>query len=293
MNLMVPFYYPVYFLPTKRHRKERETIKESTAKVSIRELEEGEFPVALRVTDYHSVCEGNVDNKEDREKSDYRLFTTEYRAFGGKLYIASRNSYGTCIEKDPKVYSEEELISKIRTENDWRWESGYRYEDPTNKSLLTGKSTIVMDCKRKEAAGLRQRAKKMLLFSGFLWEEAGEPMYCIVTFGLGHNHGGTGFFIEDFYNSNIPAKNYYNAMQYEEAIDYFKKVAVGRGDTDSVKNNCNYKVRIEVLMPEMIKRRPMKDHGNGDEFLNRCESLISASSSPLAAGLLVMAAALK
>ena len=293
MDLMVPFYYPVSFLPTKRHRKELETIKESSAKVSIRELNDRDFPVALRVVNYQSVCEGNVDNKEDREKSDYRLFTTEYRAFGGKLYTASRNSYGTCIEKDPKVYSEKELIRKINTENNRLWETGYRCRSTSNKSLLTEKSTVIMDGKRKVIAGLRKRAKRMILFDGHLWEEAGEPMYCIVTFGLGHNHGGTGFFIEDFYNSNIPAKNYYNALQYEEAIDYFKKVALGRGDTDSAKYECNYKVRIEVLMPEMIKRNPLKDHGNGDEFLNQCESLISASDSPLMALLLVMAAAVK
>ena len=90
-------------------------------------------------------------------------------------------------------------------------------------------------------------------------------MYVVNTFGLGHNHGGTGFFIEYHYNPNIPNINYFNALQRKEAIEYGKKVAAGRGDTDSIPGLGDHEI-IEVLMPEMVKRNPQKDHGGGNPF---------------------------
>lgn len=112
-------------------------------------------------------------------------------------------------------------------------------------------------------------------------------MYVINTFGLGHNHGGTGFFIEYFYNDNIPAQNYFNALQREEAITYGKKVALGRGDDKSVDGMGDHDI-IEVKMPEMVKRCPQKDHGDGDPFLNELEGIISHSDSIGEAGLLTV-----
>ena len=37
-----------------------------------------------------------------------------------------------------------------------------------------------------------------MFFQNKIWEECGEPRYVVNTFGLGHNHGGTGMFIEYF-----------------------------------------------------------------------------------------------
>lgn len=117
-------------------------------------------------------------------------------------------------------------------------------------------------------------------------------MYCIVTFGLGHNHGGTGMFIDEFYNGNIPNTDYFNALDRDKTLQHADKVAAGRGDTNSVGTFAE-RCDIKVLLPEMVKRNPMKDHGTGNDFLNGLESIIRDADGAAEAGLLVMASALK
>ena len=113
-------------------------------------------------------------------------------------------------------------------------------------------------------------------------------MYVINTFGLGHNHGCTGFFIEYFYNENISRNNYFNALEREQAIAYGKKVAANRGDTNSIKGMGEHDI-IEVLMPEMVTRNPKKEHREGDGFINSLENMISSTDSSAEAGLLAIA----
>lgn len=291
MNLNIPYFYKITFLPTSRHRNERYSIGVATTQVSVLELQETDFPVALRVTDHKSVCEGNIRNEDDRNNSVFRLFTEEYRTYDGKLFTALREEWGAAIAKEPSVFNEADLIKMISAENAHEYRDGSEYWWP-GKKLLTEKSKILRDNKRQEVAELRKVAKRIILFKDQVWLEEAEPMYNIVTFGLGHNHGGTGFFISHYYNDNIPAKNYFNALQREEAMKYFIETANGRGDTNSVKDEL-FQENIEVLMPELIHRNPAADHGDGDPFLNKCEGIIQACGDPLSAGLLVMATALK
>ena len=112
-------------------------------------------------------------------------------------------------------------------------------------------------------------------------------MYNIITFGLGHNHGGTGFFITYHYNSNIGNKNYFNALEREDAISYGKQVALNRGDTESVER-MGIK-NIEVKMPEMVRRSPQQEHGEGDPFINSINAITEGATSAMEAGILSMA----
>ena len=99
---------------------------------------------------------------------------------------------------------------------------------------------------------LRKSAKKYIFCDNKFWYKCGEPIYVINTFGLGNNHGSTGFFIEYCRNKNISGKNYFNALQREEAIAYGKAVATNRGDTDDIDRIGKY-ANIEVIMPEMVR----------------------------------------
>ena len=132
------------------------------------------------------------------------------------------------------------------------------------------------------------------VIDGMAWQATGEPRYVINTFGLGHNHGGTGFFIEFSYNSNIAASRYFNANDRDKAIEAFMNIALGRGNTASAQRiqhelDCGECRNIEVLVPDAFACNPLTEHGEGDEFINGLESLISGSGSSLEAGLLVMA----
>ena len=130
-----------------------------------------------------------------------------------------------------------------------------------------------------------------LIIDGEVWRKCGEPMYLVMTFGLGHNHGGTSGFIEYHYNPNVSKNNYFNAKDYDKAVAYGQEVARRRGDTEYVDRILKEEY-IDVKIPEAFKANPRKEHGDGDPFLNSLENIISACDSQGEAAIGVMAATL-
>lgn len=284
MKLNINFYYKQRYLPTKRHRNYRERKLSGTTTVTIKELTAEEFPIAFIIHDMKSVCEG-MKCYEDYEsaKCDFRMFDEEIRTFKGKLYSPIRITHGSAISTEFETV--ENMISNIEY---------YTVRDfwlPEADEPFTEDSIVVSDNSASVIKSLRSNPYAKVYFDGKLWSVIGEPRYNITTFGLGHNHGGTGFFIEYGYNPNIPSKNYFSALQRDEAIAYGKYVATRRGDTNSVEGMGDHDI-IEVVMPEMVKVKPNKQHGNGCEFMNMMDSVIDNSESVGEAGLLCMALAL-
>lgn len=283
MKFNVNYYYNQKFLPTKRHRNIRERQIEDVISVSVTELTADVFPVAFIVHDMQSVQEGMTSYEDYRsEKCDFRMFAEEIRTYKGKLYTPVRITHGAAIST---IFEDVNYVIdnlEWMTRKNWYCDDGKEFSES---------SVIVEDNKKEICQMLRKSAKKYIYFDGKFWSVCGEPRYNITTFGLGHNHGGTGFFIEYGYNPNISKKNYFNALQRDEAIAYGKSVALGRGDTESVDRLGKYD-NIEVIMPEMVKVNPNKQHGNGCEFMNMMESVISNSSSKNEAGILCVALAM-
>lgn len=120
-----------------------------------------------------------------------------------------------------------------------------------------------------------------------VWMQMGEPMYEIGTFGLGHNHGGTVIFIANHYNDNLPKERYFTALEGNEAVEKAVEIARARGDTNSVEL-LRETDRIQVFMPELVRRNPSVEGGNGDEFCRDVEKIVQATDSALEAGLLVL-----
>lgn len=131
----------------------------------------------------------------------------------------------------------------------------------------------------------RNSVKSYILVDGELYARTSEPRYVINTFGLGHNHGGTGMFCEYHYNTNISKDNYFSATESEAAVEYANNIAQRRGDTNDV---GKFKPFIVVHMPELVKVKPNKQHGNGNKFLNDAEEIIQNSDDAFTAGLLCM-----
>lgn len=140
--------------------------------------------------------------------------------------------------------------------------------------------------KKRMLSAARKAIRNYVLIDGEIYEQTAEPRYVVNTFGLGHNHGGTGMFCEYHYNPNIGKSNYFSALDGEKAVAYANKVAAGRGDTKDV---GKFKPFIIVHMPEIVKVKPSKQHGDGDEFINTMEKLTDNSGSAFEAGLLCMA----
>lgn len=96
---------------------------------------------------------------------------------------------------------------------------------------------------------------RLIVVDGDLYERCYEPYYSVTCFGLGRNHGGTGFFVE--WATKEKRKIYgWNALDHKAAIEGAVKVALERGDTDSeeyIRRSGNGS--IEVLMPSAVRRK--------------------------------------
>lgn len=270
LKFNIDFWYKEKYLPTKRHRKLRERYVKNSVDVEIKELTESEFPIAFIVHDQ------GWQYDEECKEAEWKMIDTEIRIYNGELWKAVR--YSEWVSRGVGWMPISYIKNRLQDYAPY-WKGG---EEFTEASII--KDNNISKCKEN----IFRKAEGYIIYDGKVWKTCEEPMYVINTFGLGHNHGGTGFFIEYFYNENISRNNYFNALEREQAIAYGKKVAANRGDTDSIDGMGEHDI-IEVLMPEMVKRNPGKEHGDGDPFINSMEDIISGSGSAMEAGLLCIA----
>ena len=257
MQIEAKIKYQEEYLPTKRHRIPRIREVEESVMCELREIPKKDISLALMVTSYQSYL-------DESGKDHFGLLDTPFLAVDGQLYTRKKDMSGA-LDRGP--YSLEAFIK-----DDIGWLS--RYSAPSRDAALLQ---------------LQKLTDSHLLIDGELYQQSSEPRYVVMTFGLGHNHGGTSMLISYGYNSNISKSNYFNALQRDEAIAYANKVAARRGDTDSVEKFGAENIR--VFMPELIRCNPNLEHGDGNPLLNSLEGIIQASSNSLEAGLLVMGTA--
>ena len=272
----VKFTYSEAYLPPRcKKLRYRDAEGKTTVSLALLTDPDKEAPVAFRFPDWY-VTEamgkeyfgGNADPVKK-----------ELRWFNEKLYErdAKRSHYCGGIG----WYSFEEFSERLK---DFR--RGY--------SSFLGKCP---DSFEEYEIAVKERTGGVLLMQHDggeieVWIECGEPMYMYNLFGLGHNHGGTGMFIEQAYNSNIPKTHYFNALHREDAVKAAIEAAMRRGDDQSV-DGIRACETIEVLIPEAVRRNPMVEHGDGDPFINKLNAITEAAPSTSSAALLVMAEALK
>lgn len=278
MLFNIKFWHMQKYLPTKRYRKLRERYVKNKFDVEIKEVTKEEFPVAFIIHDYKRIYKNAKSYKEFNGDSDFKMFSEEIRTYEGKLFLPVRVTHGSAISLCF------ETLNYIREyiEDYEPYQKGGK--DFTEDSII--KEDNIEECKER----ILRKSKDCIIYEGKVWKVCTEPMYVINTFGLGHNHGGTDFSITYGYNSNISKNNYFNALEREEAITYGKKVATNRGDTESI-NRIGKFDNIEVLMPEMVKRNPQKEHG--DTFINSLENMINNTDSSVEAGLLAITMCMK
>lgn len=271
MQFSVPYYYKQQYLPTSRHRKTRGRYVLNTVEVEIAEPTEQQFPVAFVVTDYGYIYE------EENASPKFILHSTEIRVHNNMLWRAVRHSER--VSHGVGWMPASMIVSELSCDRSY-----YKSDES-----FTEYSIDMGDNRAELEDVIQQKASQYIIFAGKVWRPCGEPMYNITTFGLGHNHGGTGIFVDYYYNSNLPAKNYFSALERERAIAYGKMVAMRRGDTDDIDRIDSTPKMIEVLMPQMVKRNSAKDHGDGDPFLNSLEEAIEKADSVMESGLCAIA----
>ena len=239
MEVIIPIKYIQRFYPNKRCKKVRERVLARDCALHVHDvLDERDFPVAYKVRTYESVLPKVRDNEQAWELCQHgnggkgTWFTETIRRYKGKLYRPIRHGYGAAIAR-----SFEKPKERIAQEMEWYQNcNGFVYVGFTeDKSFDAEKSIVVDDEYLKRLHKVKKYAKQFVVFKGVLWERTEEPLYTYTTFGLGNNHGGTGFFISYGRQARSDRKIYWHADEREAAIKAALKAATGRGDTDSVK----------------------------------------------------------
>lgn len=245
-------YYAAY-IPSARSQKFSFDEVEGEFKVNVVSLTADEAPVAFRLSDYSHRERGN----------------TEIRWYKGKLWRRMTQNDGRCGGD----------LSDVKTD-----------ELPRVVRIVYGIPHSIAKTRELLQKKFRESAKSYILIDGAVWTVTGEPRYVVNTFGLGHNHGGTGLFVEECYNQNIANTNYFSALDGDAAVAYANKVAERRGDTNDV---GKFEKMIEVLIPEAVTIRPMQEHGEGDPFINKINAITEKAPDSTTAGLLTLMAGMQ
>ena len=261
MNVNVKFEYIEKYLPTPRCRKYRTREVKGTCTVTVREAPIGKLVPAFGVEQY---IWGEVPSIENDV-----IFSNE-----GSLWKLSRaNRYYA----DKSWYDLAPCTSEFLA----------RQLEPNRYEI----HDFNTDTERIKAY-IQSQADRFLICDGKLYEETTEPMYVIMTFGLGYNHGGSALMIEDYYNPNIPSSRYYAANQREEAIAKAKEIAQNRGDTESI-HSIETAHLIHVYDDRFVTKNPQSGKAPGDEFCNTLEEITETAGDALTAGLLAICATAK
>lgn len=186
----------------------------------------------------------------------------------------------------------------------FRWFNGNLYARETKSSAKeTGWETLTelrrwlsdgyithFEVQDSSEAGRQYAAKKagryLILNGREVWVKSGEPRYVIMTFGLGGNHAETALMIDHSYNDNIAGSRYFNALQRDEAVKEAIRIALSRGDTNSVPA-IKRSWKITVKIPEAVRCDPPRETGPGNSFINALDAATTVKD-PLVAGLLVI-----
>lgn len=259
MKLDAVIVYEEEYLPSKRHRIPRKRQVKEVVQTELKEKSRSDFSLALTVHDYQSRLGADGEG-------EYGITSTDYITDKENLYVEMWERQGALILRKSV---RDDLEKKINHELYYKGSSFHSKEDAMKF--------------------LEETMNQYIMIDGVIYERASEPRYAIVTFGLGHNHGGTGYFIENFYNPNISKNNYFNALEFDKMKERALEIANNRGDTKDIPRIQESRVKIEVHDPSVIKCNPQKEHGFGDPFLNSLEDVIQGSPDILTAGLGVMA----
>lgn len=219
----------------------------------------------------------------EARREDLRLAFEDISFEGaGKIFLYKKKLWA-CAKLKNQDFNKDRGIKTALDDLLWTMEHCSFYFRTDYDRTYYGKDTS----RKAVMTEARKDMRKYLLVDGVLYQQINEPRYCIYTFGLGHNHGGTALSVNYSYNPNISKNRYFSALQGNEAVNEANRIATARGDTDSV---GKFKPNIKVFMPELVKVNPQKQHGNGNPLLNTLDAITETSSDSLMAGLLCMVA---
>lgn len=257
ISIPVPFIYRAQVIKP-RCRKPEEINVSDVMQVEIKCITKSAIPVAFRTPQH------------------------ETRWFNNSLW---GKSFHTVTEENPVLATLEQVVANTNDSSGYKWscsspvapffniwhkvrapwDTGYCTPSPwlKDEDVMPLEQHVyrelVEDNREAVIERILKTANSMVSVDGVIYEPEGEPMYCLETYGLGRNNGGTSLSVTTFYNRNIPHHCYFRADQREEALKFATEVAKGRGDTKSLPFEAKVPM-IEVLIPEAVKANPVLDH---------------------------------
>lgn len=226
MKLTIKVHHTEMITPP-RCRKPRPQEGESEITVNIREVSAEAAPVAFVVSEY---------DREPRKVRTYR----------GKLYRQVQDRQPQYMKTSKRDDSKPFWLNQRAERCNWQWLIvwGYHWEWTLQQ--------------HKENA--TKQAESYIIVDGEAYERTGEPYYSVTCFGLGGNHGGTGFFVGWADYRDRKAIWGMTAADKQAAIEKGVEIALRRGDTESEEYIRQTSYNIQVFMPECIKRKYSKEY---------------------------------
>jgi hypothetical protein len=258
LSLQVPFIYRAQIIKP-RCRKPVEIYVQDTITVEVKRITESNIPVAFR-----------VDTQETR-LFDERLWQKSFHRVSDALPELVTLDVVEANTKDSSDYKWSSSSPIAPFFNVWHdvkapWDTSWSHARPWLKDedvqpleAYTYRE-LVDDNRQATVDHILEIVNNMVSVGGVIYEPAGEPMYNVMTFGLGRNHGGTSLSVTTHYNRNVPFRCYFRADEREAAVKYATEVATNRGDDKSLPFETKVPM-IEILIPEAVTANPETDHG--------------------------------
>lgn len=224
MELTVNYSYVAQVVPPRCRKARPQRFDDGVAVLSVREVTTEQAPIAI------------IGSEMDLTTGTYRE-PLAYRWFESRLWTdcSVYSCSGKHSNKYPALGPSLDFVSDLTTLVD--------HDLGIYISAHAGKQGV--------ADHLEAAANDWLIIDGQLHRTAGEPMYVVMTFGLGCNHGGTALMTADHLNPNIRVEAYYSLLELPQAVERTQKVATERGDTVKVSTDPGF--QFEVLIPEAIQ----------------------------------------
>lgn len=185
-------------LPSSRHRKFVPVEKTGSHLIEIRQVPVEDAPEAFERR--YEVGYGD----------DKRTVVQTYRVIDGELF--------TNVDRwNERGFEDADEIARKAA----AFGRGSSYQ-PETKDELTGKMDAL--------------ARSYVIIDGQTWARTAEPVYKVMTFGLGSNHGGTSLSIDDAPDPQygIADESLFPADRYNDALEHALNVAENRGDDKSI-----------------------------------------------------------
>ncbi|MGN0130706.1 MAG: hypothetical protein ACI4CE_07460 [Methanomethylophilus alvi] len=196
---------------------------------------EAYVPPRCRKVRYRPVVDFTNIRLREVDKNDMTL-AYEDKSYAGRGKIYRYKGHLWAKERlHPSI--RDQFEGRIKTALDWLVFCHERYPNYAYPWMDTEERT-----KENTLKAARCALSRRILVNGELYERVTRPEYLIMTFGSG-NGDGTGLFVE--YPARRDCGWHFPAHKGDEAVAKATRIALGRGDVDSVKLFKKYIVCYE------------------------------------------------